>query len=328
MQRLIALGLATVILCSAIFLVHDHKKSPNQTHSETLPSVVPTLQGAAPIPTLAVGSTPQERTSSPTGNPSWKLLGELQRAKDWRAFALSAKSRPEEGGYFYAMYVTNLCGMKVATIQELARDAISTSIARTGTVSPTMIAMTETFMRRCASFAPNEAEEISQNLRTSASDQQDPITRPRQGLIAALKQKNRQSQRAALDALLALGDHLAIFKDQLLALVMSASPQAKQASALWFAGRLYGPDDTDSLSIMNLALTMASCVDGAPCELDNDMMLACLGGQFCVDDRQAHLRHRYLVEAGLSNEGFEQAVSLSQRIREAIDRRQVDAFIP
>lgn len=49
---------------------------------------------------------------------------EFESATNWRAFAHSALSKPEAGGYFYAMRVANACGSEVAVRESAGRARI------------------------------------------------------------------------------------------------------------------------------------------------------------------------------------------------------------
>lgn len=263
-----------------------------------------------------------------TPQPSVRLSNELFAAKDWRAYVMSAKDRPEEGGYFYAIYATSLCGMRVAYMPNLMADSVKKAIERTSTVSATHLKLMEEFGSRCASFAGSESTEIYNNVRRLAADRRDPILNAVQDLSLSLKDGNVDAKKRALDALLKLDDPLALSHELLLARVMNSVPEAKKVDGLWFNGKVYANDENESRSILDIALSMAACRSSARCELDEIIMLSCLGGQFCSDDRVAYLKNRFVGEAGLSNDQFAQAIALAEEVRTAVKQRQISAFIP
>jgi hypothetical protein len=255
------------------------------------------------------------------------LVAEFKEARDWRAFAIAARSRPEEGGYFYAMYVSDLCGRGIASRSDLAGAAISTVVGKTGTVSPAMLRMIDKFRNRCASFSLDEASDMYLSTKDAAADGRDPIVNAVRGVSIALTKKDPQFVKEALRVLMSLDDPLAPYKDELLLRVMSKSTEVKTGGDLWFDGALYGIDDPDKRSTLLLAVSLAACSTSAPCELDDQMMLGCIGGQICTDSREDYLRQQYVNQGGMSQELYAQAVGLSNRISHVIASRQVEALV-
>lgn len=288
-----------------------------------------------PAHVVMPNSIPSQAASSQFGppraarsSPSIKLLAELVTAKDWRAFALSARSRPDEGGYFYAMHVANVCGMGVAAMPQLAGKAVSDTVAKSSTVSATQMSMVDKLMSRCASFAPNEAADIFQSTKSASTDNRDPIVNALVSLSTALAKKDAQLSKEALRALLELGDPVAPYKDELLVRVMSRSKETGKPGDLWFDGTLYGIDDPDKVSALRLAISLAACRGQIPCDIDTDLMLACLGGQICVGTPDDYLHQRYVKQGGMTEEQYAHAVALSTRIRQVVTSVAVEALIP
>jgi hypothetical protein len=256
---------------------------------------------------------------------SSKLVAEFRSSKDWRAFALAAKSRPEEGGYFYAMYASNLCGMGVARMPQMAQQAVASTVAATGTVAPKVMELSERLLARCASFAEGEAASIYRETKESAANDRDPIVTARRKVSAALGESNTELVKETFGSLFMLDDPLAPYTDALLLRAMSKS--AGRAGETWFDGTVYGADDPTKLSSLRLATDLAGCTGDLPCELDTQMMLGCLGGQFCTDDREDYLRQQYVRRGGMSKAQFAEALALSNRIRRAVGSGQVEAFV-
>lgn len=291
--------------------------------SVSAPAVSPKQSSESPV---SPGAPTQVAAPARTGRegPSAKLVAELQAAKDWRAFALAARSRPAEGGYFYAMHVANICAMPAVAMPSLSREAIERAVAKTGTVSPTLLSMVDRLIQRCTSFAPGEAGELYHAVQQQTGDHRDPLINAIRTAAAALSAGDPRESKEALRSLLALDDPLVPYKDQLLVRVMSKATGTGKGD-MWFDGRLYAADDGPALSALRTAIELAACSDSAPCEVDVLQVLGCIGGQFCTDDREAYLRNQY-VETGASLEVYAQAVALSSRIREAVTRRQVERF--
>ena len=282
---------------------------------------------AAPsVPAQRIQEIGESVAKRPVGNPSSKLAAELAASKDWRAFALAARSRPQEGGYFYAMYVSNLCSMGLAQMPEAPREAIASRVARTGTISAHMIELTERFTSRCASFASEEASSMYRETKGLAADNKDPLIAAKREALNAMKGGDKQQTREALRNLFALGDSLASFDDVLILRGMSKSAGG-QLGDMWFDGTLYGADDPVKISSVRLAVDLAACSSEAPCDLDTHVMLACMGGQFCADSRTDLLRHQYVTEGGMTEAQFAAAVALSARIRQAVDSGRVETFV-
>ena len=257
---------------------------------------------------------------------SSKLVAELAASKDWRAFAFAARSRPEEGGYFYAMYVSSLCGMGVAQMPELPRDVIATTVAKTGTISAHAIELTERLMSRCASFAPEEASSMYLETKGLAADNKDPLVAGHHAASTALKGSDKQLTREALRNVFALGDSLASYSELLLLRAMTKSAGGRWGE-MWFDGTLYGADDPVTLSSVRLALDLAACSSLAPCDVDTQMIYGCIGGGFCTDSRTDLLRQRYVTEAGMTEAQFAEAAALGARIRQAVDDGRAEAFV-
>ncbi len=326
-----------VIIAGALLFVAVVSVVALRDRTERVPIPIPTAitKGAAPAQVAPTGPMP-EREAAPSNlraitsaevRPSTRLVADFKASKDWRAFAMSARSRPEEGGYFYAMYVANLCGTGVASMPHLARESISNRVAETGTVNSAQIVMTEKFMSRCASFARNEAADLYRDTKQASADNRDPILNALGRVAAALSTKDAQLIRPALAELLALGDPLAPYKDDLLVRVTSRSTEVKNPGDVWFDGNMYGIDDLNRFSTFRLALSLAACSAQEPCEMDLHMMLACLGGQNCAQSREEYLRQQYVNQGSMTEEQYAHAVSLSSRIRQVVANREVEALV-
>lgn len=259
--------------------------------------------------------------------PSAALAREFGAATDWRSFALNARQRPEEGGHFYAMLVSDFCGMDAAAMPELARDAVSDSLAKTGTVTVATQKLTEKFVTLCAGFLPKEASELYRELKGSSSSSKDPLVNAARALAQAIQGADVRSTRRALQHLLSLSDPTLAHSGHLLEQVMLSNQNAGAKGSLRFDGNSYSANEPDGLASIGLALKLAACRDGFPCPLDTSMMISCLGGIVCTESREQYLRQVYVEQAGMTDAWFAQATALGGRLRQAVDDQDVDAFV-
>lgn len=329
-----------VVLCAILTLSFERisTRSPSRGETPGLPapssSEVPRPE-IATAPALATANAPA-RGHAPAASSYYSLRGaeksqslvtELGSAKDWRVFALNARSRPGEGGYFYAMYVTNLCSRKIVNMPDLGRDAISTAVRKTSTVTSTMTAMIERFSARCASFSAGEASELYQMIKQISSDQRDPVVNAASNLSVALSLRDRDRAKASLSELLDRGDPLPLYKDAVLLRVLSFGTANSASGETWLDGKSYVRSSAEEFSTLMLAIDLAACGGEVHCEVDESMMLGCIGGQYCTSSREDYLRHQYISQGGMAEQSFARAVALSARIREIIANRQVEALM-
>lgn len=264
-------------------------------------------------------------------SPSKKLAAEFMKSTDLRSFAIAARSRPAEGGYFYAMYAATLCGSQFATDSQTAIKSIRNLATKAGTVSPLMIAISEKYVARCALFASGEAERLRQDVLTESKNRRDPLVNASEDFDSAFKSRNPDAVKSALQVALKLGDFTLVDSPRpLLELAMSfdAGSGNRAKGDLWFGGKLYNAfEDPIPYSILKIALTIATCTGQTPCQAENSMMLSCLGGQICTDNVTEMLRQQSSGPGGLDDDQFASAQVLSVRIREAISNGNVNAFV-
>ena len=320
---LAALAVAVIVGLASLGSRQTEKDLPRAT--EATDGTAANLTAEPPALVRRIEQIGEPVAEPRAGNRSSKLVAELEASKDWRAFALAARSRPEEGGYLYAMYVSNLCGMGVVQMPEVPREAIAKTVARTSTISAHGIELAERLMSRCASFAPDEASSVYLETQRMAADNKDPFIAAKREASNALKGSDKQLTREALSNLFALGDSLASYGDLSLLRAMSKSAGGKFGE-MWFDGTLYDAEDPVKISSVRLALDLAACSSRAPCDVDAQMIYGCMGG-FCTDSRTELLRNRYVTQGGMTEAQFAEAVALGKRIRRAVDSGRVEAFV-
>jgi hypothetical protein len=324
---LIVVGVAVALLVARFLTESDKTVVVSQSqeeiaHKSVVQRHTSASSGSAELP-LQSASGP----TAPASSPSARLQAELLKASDWRAFALSAEARPAEGGYFYSMYVANLCGRDMTGIAEAARLNVRKAVESTGTVSTTQLQVAEKAISLCASFSHDEATGMFNKVKATAADTKlDPVFNSTQALAAALRTKDASTIRVALADLLELGDPVAVSYEGSLARVLASDPEARQVGGYWFGGKLYAPGNGEDFTLFTLALQLAQCSDSLPCQLDDSMTLACLGGRYCTQDRAAFLRNEYASDV-TTERNFEEVLKLSGRIRQAVMLKQVGLLV-
>jgi hypothetical protein len=258
---------------------------------------------------------------------SFRLRQDFLASRDWRSFALTAMSRPKEGGYFYASYVTGLCSRDVSALRDAANRAVSVSVASKGTVSTNMLQAVDRMVAACASFVPGEATDLHTTVKTTSANGQDPLVVATKAVTTALASGDRDNLRAAVSSLLATGDPLATSDAGILNRVMAANVGSdRKEGHLWFNGKVYGPDDTREYTAVLLASQVATCQQDAPCALDDQLVLACVGGGNCSTDHMEYVRDQIAL-AGTDAPTFERVASIAQRMRMALASGDVTAFV-
>lgn len=317
-----------IVLGAILTLSYERKSLPTngRTEAQGLPGA-PASEMPQPVPRAV--AVPESSVTSPNVAlaKTHNLVTELASAKDWRVFALSARSRPGEGGYFYAMYVSNLCSRGIVNMPELNRDTIDRAVRNTGTVTSTLLAMIDSFSARCASFAPGEASDLYSNIKQASNDNRDPIIMAIDHLSMALKLRDREMAKASLRELLEIGDPLPLYKDAMLLRVLRLNSNTNTTDEIWLDGKAYSSSNVEELSVLTLALDAAACGGKALCEVDEYMMLGCIGGQYCTSSREDYLRHKFISQGGMTEKNFSRSIALSSRIQEVISTRRVDSLI-
>jgi hypothetical protein len=219
-----------------------------------------------------------------------RMVEDFKAAKDWRAFAINARDRPAEGGYFYAMYVSNICSIGAVSRPDLARNAIANTVARTGTLDAATAEATGRLTTLCGSFSGDEASSLYRDVRQASADSRDPVVNARRNVLAAMNANDSASLRDAARDLFMLRDPLAPFTGELLGMLISKAAGPK-ASAMWFDGQSFEIEDRMQSSILRLAVDISSCAENVPCDLDTRMVMGCLGNQFCTDKRVDYWKH-------------------------------------
>jgi hypothetical protein len=330
-QKFLVVGLAAVVVVIAIRLVTE-SRTTSHIQAESQPSMRiddRPARAAAGIDRSTVAAS----AAQPSSAASFATAGkDLQRtfaeARDWRAFALAAKNHPEAGGRFYAIYAANLCARDNLGIQQTAQAGQAKQLAVSGTVSNERLALTETLATRCSAFVPAEASELVASLRAQAKDGADPLLAARQKLLEGKEKSDATAVREAVRQMLASGDSLLLSADDLLMLAMSIQTTNPTDRSYWFDGKRYDVfDASGEAMVLRTAVELGTCTVGAVCALDDRMAISCISQSDCITDRVEYLRTQYLQSPGASPEKFLGVLALADRIKRAIQARNVDAFV-
>lgn len=271
--------------------------------------------------------TVQPQTSS-NRNVSAQLQMELHGARDLRTFALSAQGRPREGGYFYATYAINLCGMDVPGLVRHAKQLVEEEVRASSTISSERLAAIEAFSSRCTSFADGEVRQMLDALKAKSTDGADPLVNAHRAIDDAFKSKDTDRIRTAAAKLLAMGDPLLAGEGEMFRRIMWSNPAAKTKGlgAYWFEGQIYSSEDDRVLSEFSLALQLGQCKESAPCQLDEQIQLSCITGGDCKTDRQGYVLAQYR-QLGDGEAGFSRVLAIANRIRAALEAGTAESFL-
>ncbi len=163
---------------------------------------------------------------------SRRLQAELTKSTDWRAFALSAMKRPEEGGLMYARYVTSLCGRDMAAIGQWATSMVELAVQTNGTVSTEQLVAKDRFVSLCAAFSKEEVSQLYNEIREREATSGDPLLAARTDVNTAFSAKDPEALRAAARRLLQTDDPLALYTHRALQLLMASN----RDSTYWVDG--------------------------------------------------------------------------------------------
>jgi hypothetical protein len=253
------------------------------------------------------------------------LNQEYAAAADLRAFAMQAKTRPSEGGVFYARYAVDICGRDFAVIQRLGAAAMAKEIRATGTVASYRMTLGGSIVNRCAGFVPGEADALYREL-AAAPASHDPLVAADKEMLAAFHSRNPGLIRAAVTGLIAIDDPLLWTHHGLFALVAQSDPEARKESGVFFGGVVYTSEPDGKLLEANSALELAFCRPGTACAKDDDLRLMCAAGGACAPDLQTRQMNFYMANGG-TEEGWKLVLSMTQQIRDALASKNVAFFV-
>jgi hypothetical protein len=329
-MKYIASGAVSCIAAGVVTLLFLRFGEPNRPAD--INSLAQTSNARIEEPSLIAtpSATIEDKVLKPSAQRpglSHELRKRLSAATDWRSFAFDAVNRPEEGGYFYATYVANLCGRDSAAIANEARTNADQVVRATGSISMERIEAVNKWSTLCASFTRAEVSDFLNALHARAADGRDPLLAARGEVSRLLRSTDRDALRNAVGALLATDDLLALAHENLIGRVMARSPEADRPGGAWFDGRLYA-HDTSEFSQLLMAIDLAMCDATAPCPLDDLMLISCTGSVgTCTNDRTEFIRGRY-EDAGVDPSAeMPHVLDLTQRIRDAIARKDASAFV-
>ena len=321
----LTLALVAVMAAGSAWIWWSHGEQIPSAQSNAIPaSTVSRADSSAGIRPAASGGPAPALQASNT-RPSSRLAREFANARDWRAFALNAKTRPEEGGYFYAQQVALQCATRPPADVSNPELGAAAEVARTGTVSTAVIERMARWTALCAGFTEGEPRALFREMLAAAKDGRDPLLNARQKVLSALSGGgNGEQVKPALSALLALDDSLAIDAGGMLMRVMQQP--SGEAFSFWFDGHMYESKDGFD-SEVGLASSVAECSGQTFCGVDSELNGACLVGRVCLESRTDFWRDLYVNEYGHTEAQFQKALLLGERMRSAIKAQRVDAFV-
>jgi hypothetical protein len=327
----LGIGLAAMAVVIAFQFIAE-PRSTSHVEAEPKPSMRPSelsVSTAAGVDRSMLAASAAQSSPAAAFVPADKGLQRMFAAsRDWRAFALAAKDHPESGGRFYAIHAANLCARDNLSIQKTAQAGQAQQLAVSGTVSNERLALTDSLATRCSAFVPAEAAELVASLRAQSKDGADPLLAARQKLLDGKERSDATEVRESVRRMLATGDPLLLSVDDLLMLAMSFQPKNPNERSYWFDGQSYDVFDGSGDALMlKLAVELGTCAVGAICALDDKIAISCISQSDCITDRVAYLQTQYLQSTGASPDGFVKILALADKVRSAIQARNVDAFV-
>lgn len=331
-----AYSTSTKIAIAAVALVAAGFGAAQLWRSSPQPASAPPKSTASvdhSSPEVAAPTRPEASSTSASGNevrvlPSVvsKMQADFESATDWRAFAFAARSRPAEGGYFYAMRAADLCGRDMAALQKIGRDNLSREISSTGTAEGKRLQLLDRFEARCASFSPGEASALYKEVREQARDGKDPLLGARQHVLDATKGSDVAAVKAAASEILGLRDGTVLSQDQLLVRLMSYGSKKGAEASYWFAGQEYAQSNPTQSAELMMAVELAACQVSSTCSLNEQIVATCITNTGCQVEPAKYLRTAYLAGGG-TEESFNRALTLAGQMHAAIASRSVESFV-
>jgi hypothetical protein len=317
---------ATLAVLVALVVASRAWKSPSIEESAATSQTAgaSTFANVASAPSEVTSiSAPKQQVATPRPERAASSREQLQRdffdAADWRAFALAARAKPEAGGYFYAMLAANLCGRDTHVFERMGEDVTKGLVSSTSTVSSTRLEVLHRFNARCASFADGEANNLYKEVDVLSGDDKDPLVSARKAYSIVASSNDGAGIERTARAIFATGDFALISAQGVLQRLAY-----RDGGYPWFDGEKY--DTLERQSTLTQALLLGSCRDGAYCELDDQIMIACVSRNVCPSQREEFLRMEYYPDAG-SSSAYQEMIALSSRVRSRILEGNVTAFL-
>jgi hypothetical protein len=279
---------------------------------------------AASFLVLSVTATAQSHAPHSTGAASRRLLQEYATTDNLRAFALQARTRPSEGGLFYANYIANICGRDYATIAQRGHAAVSKQIQATGTIPSWQLAKIADLSHRCSGFIAGEPEALFNELKR-APVRSDPLFAAEQDLRAAARSGRRDQIQTAMARAMEIDDPFLWTSQRLWDVVAQSDAEAKKSLGFYVGGVVYSEKDGLKHLEAHTALELGFCKPDLPCALDDELRILCATGGACSQDRDAQAKTFYLDNGG-SEEGWKNVLTLIGRVRTALANRNVAFF--
>lgn len=274
---------------------------------------------------------PAVRASGPTTQHSKSAISaalqqEFLDAPDLRAFALQAMRRPAEGGLFYARMAGDWCQLAQPAALQWIEQGVRSEIEQTGTIGSVRLATIERIHRRCAGFIGTARDELHASIRAEAGNRADPLLNAETDMRSAKRGADPEAWRAAMQALVDLHDPLLLSHNWTF-LASIGRFGDRPPAGMWFDGQNYR---NDNAGIYQQALELATCTPGAPCAMDDQILMTCTirdGPAFCAKDPTDF----FLNYPGAAERppAYDDAVmELAGRMHAAIDRGDVRRFMP
>jgi hypothetical protein len=242
----------------------------------------------------------------------------LLRSDDLRVFTELAKQRPQDGGIYFAKTINNYCW----DVQEFLSSptSLAANLNESHKVATQRDASVNKLRRLCGGFLISEANASGfAQLVTGPSAKADPMLKAEQSAISASLSGDISQRKAAVQELL----------DSAAPLVIVNAPlgQINSNGGMFFDGKFYGgKNDPQGGLILQAARLFAACKFGDNCGPEDRMLLLpCAVDGVCVNDRFEFVAASF-AKNSLTNQQYQEAVQLSEKMVAAIESKNVEAF--
>lgn len=243
------------------------------------------------------------------------LYDGLYAANDLKAYYEAMKSKPEQGGYFYADAAITSCRQKMSLLA-FPESRFSTDEA----IADRQRGMLKTFKKLCGGFTELDIQDSYGGLQAEGQRRGDPLVSARTQMINASTWQGFEK---------ALGTVFAARDAYLAATVWPYFSRIGFFNGLPDAEHFFDAKDYSQgrdYAIYELAWQLVPCIHGAGCHAGNDTVIiaACLDFGVCVQTREELITAQFKGDASV----YPQAFELAQRLSDAVWQGNYSAFMP
>jgi hypothetical protein len=231
------------------------------------------------------------------GKPS-RLIVDLNKADDYKLFALNARNFPSEGGISYAQYVAGVCWAALKIIENKAE------------ADPARSTQAERLVKKCSGFETSaNALEFSNALNPSSSEKDSFVILSKK-LADTRKQANGNERLNVLTALFENPDALLLATES--NRIFSLRTAASEGGSLYFSyvgERHFFNSNPPAIE----ALRLLPCAYGADCSSDGLLAI-----QYCLSEGKCNGSYHERVLSSMANNSQPQRLNEIEKFYRSI----------